>query len=172
MIYVDIGLSRLLPVSVMGAGFFHVLKIALSLAEVDRGLVLIDELEDGLHYLTFPKLIGTMLETVSQKWDVQIFVTTHSRELIDAALAVINEKGFEDFCLINLVPSKEGMTILPRVKTLWGSQGSWDVEVTYVDGSKEVLPTAHRLFWKVDQTGPYYQRGPADLSWERLPAKR
>jgi len=76
----------------MGAGFFHVLKIALSLAEVDRGLVLIDELEDGLHYLTFPKVIGTMLETVSQKWDVQIFVTTHSRELIDAALAVINEK--------------------------------------------------------------------------------
>ena len=56
------------------------------------------------------------------------------------------------------------MTIL--VKRLRGSQGSWDVEVTYADGSKEVLPTAHQLFWKVDQNGPYYQRGPADLSWE------
>ena len=58
------------------------------------------------------------------------------------------------------------MTILLPVKRLRGSQGSWDVEVTYADGSKEVLPTAHQLFWKVDQTGPYYQRGPADHSWD------
>jgi len=58
------------------------------------------------------------------------------------------------------------MTILPTIKTLRGRQGSWDVEVTYADGSKEVLPTAHQLFWKVDQTGPYYQRGPADHSWD------
>jgi hypothetical protein len=57
------------------------------------------------------------------------------------------------------------MTTLPPVKTIRGSQGSWDVEVTYADGSKEVLPTAHRYFWKVDQTGPYYQRDPADASW-------
>ena len=57
------------------------------------------------------------------------------------------------------------MTTLPVVKKIRGSQGSWDVEVIYADDSKETLPTAHKYFWKVDQAGPYYQRGPADASW-------
>ena len=34
------------------------------------------------------------------------------------------------------------------VKSIRGSQGKWDVEVTYSDGSRETLPTAHRYFWK------------------------
>lgn len=55
---------------------------------------------------------------------------------------------------------------MTTVKTMRGSQGSWDVEVTYADGSKEILPTVHRYFWKVDLAGPYYQRGPADITWD------
>jgi hypothetical protein len=57
------------------------------------------------------------------------------------------------------------MTTLPLVKTIRGTQGSWDVEVAYADGSKETLPTAHKHFWKVDHGGPYYERGPTDVSW-------
>jgi hypothetical protein len=57
------------------------------------------------------------------------------------------------------------MTTSPPVKKIRGCQGSWDVEVTYADGSKETLPTAHQYFWKVDQAGPYYQRDAADASW-------
>ena len=50
---------------------------------------------------------------------------------------------------------------MTTVKAMRGSQGSWDVEVTYADGNKEILPTAHRYFWRVDRAGPYYQRGPS-----------
>jgi predicted ATPase len=108
MIYVDVGQPKLIPVSVMGAGFIHVLKLALALSEVDRGILLIDELEDGLHYSTFERVINALLESVEQKRDLQVFVATHSAELIDAAISATRQRKFDDFCLINLVPSKEG----------------------------------------------------------------
>jgi hypothetical protein len=53
-----------------------------------------------------------------------------------------------------------------------GTQGSWNVEVTYADGTKEVLPTAHRLFWKVDRDGPYFQRGPSDVGWQHYTGRK
>jgi|SRR6516164_4801101 hypothetical protein len=48
------------------------------------------------------------------------------------------------------------------VKSIRGSQGKWDVDVTYSDGSRETLPTAHRYFWK---GGDVYHRGDPDISW-------
>lgn len=38
-----------------------------------------------------------------------------------------------------------------------GSQGSWDAEVTFSDGSKEVLPCVHKHFFKRDAAGFYYE---------------
>jgi hypothetical protein len=37
-----------------------------------------------------------------------------------------------------------------------GSQGSWEAEVTYSDGSKEVLACVHKLYFKRDADGFYY----------------
>lgn len=108
MIYVDVGKPRLMPISVMGAGFFHILKLALTLAELERGIILIDELEDGLHFSTFGRVINALLENVEQKPDVQVFIATHSAELINAAIAATESRKFGNFCLVNLVPSEQG----------------------------------------------------------------
>jgi hypothetical protein len=37
-----------------------------------------------------------------------------------------------------------------------GSQGSWEAEVTYSDGSKEVLACVHKHYFKRDALGFYY----------------
>ena len=37
-----------------------------------------------------------------------------------------------------------------------GSQGSWEAELTYSDGSKEVLPCVHKHYFKRDAAGFCY----------------
>jgi hypothetical protein len=41
-----------------------------------------------------------------------------------------------------------------------GSQGSWEAEVTYSDGSKEVLACVHKHYFKRDADGFYYYHDP------------
>jgi hypothetical protein len=52
-IYVDVGESPLIPLPLMGTGFFNALSIAAATASTNNGVVLIDEIEDGVHYLSF-----------------------------------------------------------------------------------------------------------------------
>jgi predicted ATPase len=108
MIYVDTGGPRLLPASVLGAGFIHILKLSLAMSQIDRGILIIDELEDGLHYRTFPKVLAAIIDFLVTRTDAQVFLATHSAELIDAALQVAAEKKFKDYCLLNLVASDLG----------------------------------------------------------------
>jgi hypothetical protein len=41
-----------------------------------------------------------------------------------------------------------------------GSQGSWEAEVTYSDGSKEVLPCVHKHYFKRDADGFFHYEDP------------
>jgi predicted ATPase len=111
MIYVDTGGPKLLPASVLGAGFFHILRLALSMSQIDRGILLVDELEDGLHYKTFPRVVSTIIEFLQTRTDTQAFIATHSAELIDAALEAAKVSDFHDFCLLNLIATPEGNQI-------------------------------------------------------------
>jgi hypothetical protein len=108
MIYVDTGGPKLLPASVLGAGFFHILKLALAMSQIDRGILLIDELEDGLHYRTFPRILTAVIEFLETRTDAQVFIATHSAELIDAAIQVAAQRKFRDFCLLNMIGSDLG----------------------------------------------------------------
>jgi AAA15 family ATPase/GTPase len=111
MIYVDTGGPKLLPASVLGAGFFHVLRLALSMSQIERGILMVDELEDGLHYKTFPRVLSVIIDFLENGRDTQAFITTHSAELIDAALKVVQERKFDDFCLLNMLRSEDGTKI-------------------------------------------------------------
>jgi hypothetical protein len=55
-----------------------------------------------------------------------------------------------------------------KVKRITGSQGSWDVRVTYTDGTSQMLPTAHKEFWKGDR---YERGGPDDVSWKHYSSR-
>ena len=108
-VYVDVGLKRLLPITVLGSGFFHTLRIGLAINAVQNGAIIIDELEDGLHYSIFPKVAGLLLSSLENK-NRQIFIATHSRELIEAFVNTAKEKRFVDLCLINMAGSPKGVS--------------------------------------------------------------
>ncbi|MHC4211829.1 MAG: AAA family ATPase, partial [Planctomycetota bacterium] len=52
----EIGLSRLIPVNLMGGGIASFLSVALAMLDMQDGVVLIDEIETGLHHSVQEKL--------------------------------------------------------------------------------------------------------------------
>ena len=84
MIYADVGLSRLVPMGFLGDGVCRFLSMTLAFYEARRGMILIDEMENGLHHSAL-KGVWKNLYDLSQRFNVQVFVTTHSRECLVAA---------------------------------------------------------------------------------------
>ena len=58
--------------------------MALAFREARRGIILIDEVENGLHHSVL-KNVWEELNWLSREFDVQVFATTHSQECMVAA---------------------------------------------------------------------------------------
>ncbi len=79
----DVGLPRLIPLNLMGGGIATFISIAMSMIDGQDGVVLIDEIENGLHHSNQQKIWKAIFNW-SQKFNVQVFATTHSFECIHA----------------------------------------------------------------------------------------
>lgn len=84
MIVVDIGLDKLMPLSVMGEGINRLALKMIYLCGIPGGVLLIDEFENGLHHSVLPK-VWKALEMAALDLNVQIVATTHSYECVEAA---------------------------------------------------------------------------------------
>jgi len=87
-VYVDIGLDRLMPATYMGGGFMRMLYLAISMHS-DK-IILIDEIENGLHYTTHKPLLNFIFNAAKEQ-NCQIFLTTHSLEFLDNFISVMSE---------------------------------------------------------------------------------
>lgn len=98
MIWGDIGLSELVPLPVMGEGMTQMARLILAISSVPDGVVLIDEIENGLHHSALSDVWGVIDEAAGQ-FRTQVFATTHSLECIEAAHHAL---GPDDFLLHRL----------------------------------------------------------------------
>lgn len=98
---VDIGEERLVPIGLLGDGLGRLVTILLAIISASKGVVLIDEIENGFHYSTLP-LIWRAISTTAQKYDTQVFATTHSWECVKSAHQVFSERSEYDFRLHRL----------------------------------------------------------------------
>lgn len=89
-LYVDTGLDALVPLAVCGEGLVRLFSIAVELLGVRGGVLLIDEIDNGLHYSVMPQL-WRLLGSLCRKHQVQVFATTHNEELLFSALQAFAE---------------------------------------------------------------------------------
>ena len=75
-----------MPFSVYGDGIKKILYILNKLFDATDSILLIDEIETGLHKKYYDKLFPVVFE-LAKKLNVQLFIATHSIEAIDAILA-------------------------------------------------------------------------------------
>ena len=76
-IYASVGERRMIPVQLMGDGISRVLNISLAIAGQPGGMVLVDEIENGIHYSVMEK-VWRAIGAFARSYDVQLFATTHS----------------------------------------------------------------------------------------------
>ena len=79
----------------MGDGIKRILLIALSLANAKNKILLIDEIEMGLHHTVLEKL-WKLIFTYAKLWDIQVFVTTHSQDAIRTFYYVASEEEYKN----------------------------------------------------------------------------
>ncbi len=75
--------GQYLELTELGDGVRHLVSIVTSLYASENGQLFIDEMDNGIHYTALDELWRVIL-TLSQKLNVQVFATTHSKECIAA----------------------------------------------------------------------------------------
>jgi predicted ATPase len=90
-----------LPLRSLGDGMQRMLGIALSLVNAENGMLLIDGIENGLHYSVLPDMWRLIFQMAS-RLQVQVFATTHSWDCISAFQKAAQEEGQEEGLLIRL----------------------------------------------------------------------
>jgi predicted ATP-dependent endonuclease of OLD family len=78
----NLGLGQLMPIGSLGDGVARAFFIACHAAgekAVQNGILLIDEIENGLHYSSQDKLWKWLFKVAKEK-NIQIFATTHSED--------------------------------------------------------------------------------------------
>jgi hypothetical protein len=86
------GVGRI-PLRAMGDGLTRLFHIGLAMASAAHGVLLIDEFENGLHWST-QQSIWKALSEAADRFDVQIFCTTHSRDCVKAFVDVASDRWF------------------------------------------------------------------------------
>jgi predicted ATPase len=100
------GVPKLMPLSLASNGLNKILNSLLLFPSQRNGVVLIDEIENGIYYRRYSELWGAIIE-LSKNFDVQLFVATHSKECLDALKPYI-EKEEAAFRLIRTENNGDG----------------------------------------------------------------
>ena len=94
-----------------GNGMYKAFYIACAAILAENGVLLIDELEAGIHHKALEKIVR-FLEDISIEKNIQIFVTTHSLELLDVARRHHEE---DSFAVYNLGIQTNGAVVINRM---------------------------------------------------------
>ena len=93
--YVDTGLERMVPLNVFGSGMLRAATILSHCMLANERVLLVDELENGLHHAAVRPLLEALL-VLSRDQGVQVFATTHSEAVLESLLDVLGKDGFSE----------------------------------------------------------------------------
>lgn len=101
MLYADVGLDRKIPLNLLGDGTNRVAQIALAMGKAHGGVLLVDDIDSGLHHSVLPK-IWEWLSSATKLFDCQLIATTHSYECIRAAQQGLPPQLWNEFAYFRL----------------------------------------------------------------------
>lgn len=94
-----------------GDGMRRAAALALALVRAENGVLLIDEIEAGIHPMVLPRVISALLDA-AQRVGVQIIATTHSLEAIDAIVSSMPSD--DDSCAGYYLYRRNGQSLVKR----------------------------------------------------------
>lgn len=121
------GLDSPVPLRNLGEGMNRMFGIALSLINSGNGILLIDEIESGLHYSIQPDMWRLIFQ-VAYHLNVQVFATTHSWDCIEAFQQAAQEHK-EEGLLIRLEQRQSNIVATLFDERRLGIAAREDIEV-------------------------------------------
>lgn len=122
-IYLDIGLNEMTEISMLGEGVSRALSFISLVIVQKNSIILIDEIENGIHFSVIKDVIDVIIKSAKTNGN-QVFVTTHSSDVIHAINEFENKK--DDICYIRLGRDKK--TSSPTVTTYNMDDFSYSVD--------------------------------------------
>ncbi len=92
--------NQRIPIGGMGDGMWRMLGLALAIVNAKDGVLLVDEIDTGLHFTVMSDMWKMLWET-AKRLNVQIFATTHSNDCWTSLADIANAEN----------PSEDGITI-------------------------------------------------------------
>ena len=103
VLYCDVGFPNMLPINLMGGGIIKILSVLVAFATCRGGVLLVDEIENGLHY-SAQKVLWEAVYDAASRFDVQVIASTHSYECAVAFNVLAKERLdlLDEFSLMRL----------------------------------------------------------------------
>lgn len=97
-IYTIMKSGRYIPINYMGDGIVKAIHILLYILDLQGGILLIDEMENGFYYGLYEKLLQSFVEAAF-KMNCQLIMTTHNINIIETTMKKMDEVGrLDDLC--------------------------------------------------------------------------
>lgn len=93
-------LDQRIPIGSLGDGMWRMLGLTLAMANAKDGILLVDEIDTGLHFSTMSDM-WRLIWDAAKRLNVQVFATTHNSDCWQSLAAIANSEN----------PSSEGITI-------------------------------------------------------------
>ncbi len=94
------GHSEMMPIGLVSSGINKFLSLLIAIRTYRGGVVLIDEIENGIYYKMFPALWSALHKFAGEN-NTQLFVSSHSWECLRGAAEIIDSHP-RDFSLIQI----------------------------------------------------------------------
>ena len=102
--------AQRIPIGSTGDGMWRMLGLALALAKAKGGVLLVDEIDTGLHY----SVMANMWRMVSERataLTVQVFATTHSRDCYESLAAILQPSLLPTEVTIQRIDPSRGQAV-------------------------------------------------------------
>ena len=96
------------PVRLMGEGFNRLFELATAMGSARGGVLLIDEIENGLHYTIHDQVFSNIWR-LAKAFNIQVIATTHSLECIESAYAAIGHMEENEYAFHRLDRTEAGV---------------------------------------------------------------
>ena len=94
------------PLKSLGEGVNRFLSIALALVRSKGGVLLIDEIENGIHYSVHKDMWKLILREAENS-NIQVFCTTHSLDAVKGLKEASEELDYEEVSVIRIESAKD-----------------------------------------------------------------
>jgi len=94
------GSEKRIPIGSFGDGVWRIVALAAAISRAKDGLLLIDEIDTGLHHSVM-EAMWRMIENASSAFNVQVFATTHSYDCVHSLASLCNNPNNSD-CSVSI----------------------------------------------------------------------